>query len=120
MYVHFNHLVFKKFSLNKPVNISIGDRVFEKMTKNMFFMPVFSQDFPDFLIFIFTNLPLPQNVLESGEVATQGKKGSSLYYVQTSSFLFVGMWRVCKSSKMKHPGGSGKLYPQHQRETQAR
>ena len=21
--------------------------------------------------------------------------------------LFVGMWRVCKSSKMKHPGGSG-------------
>ena len=34
-------------------------------------------------------------------------KRSSLYCVQTSSFLFVGMWRVCKSSKIKHPGGSG-------------
>ena len=33
------------------------------------------------------------------------KKRSSLYCVQTSSFLFVGMWRVCKSSKIKHPGG---------------
>ena len=35
------------------------------------------------------------------------KERSSLYCVQTSSFLFVGMWRVCKSSKVKHPGGSG-------------
>ena len=32
---------------------------------------------------------------------------SSLYSVQTSIFWFVGMCRVCKSSKMKHPGGSG-------------
>ena len=29
------------------------------------------------------------------------KKRSSLYCVQTFSFLFVGMWRVCKSSKTK-------------------
>ena len=36
----------------------------------------------------------------------QEKKRSSLYCVQTSSLLFVGMWRVCKS-KIKHPGGSG-------------
>ena len=32
------------------------------------------------------------------------KERSSLYCVQTSCFLFVGMWRVCKSSK-KHPKG---------------
>ena len=30
------------------------------------------------------------------------------------------MWRVCKSSKIKHPGGSGGLCPLDQRETQAR
>ena len=32
----------------------------------------------------------------------QGKKRSTCipYCVQTSSFLFVGMWRVCKSSKI--------------------
>ena len=50
----------------------------------------------------------------------QGKNRSSLYCVQTSSFLFVEMWRVCKSSKIKHPGGSGGLCPLDQRETQAR
>ena len=55
--------------------------------------------FPDFLQNFF--LPL----FERREVAT--KERSSLYCVQTSSFLFVGMWRVCKSSKIKHPGGSG-------------
>ena len=35
------------------------------------------------------------------------KERSSLYCVQTSRFLFVGMWRVCKSSKIQHPGRSG-------------
>ena len=57
----------------------------------------------------FTNLPLPQNFLERREVATKERKikKSGLYCIQTSSFLFVGMWRVCKSSKIKHPGGSG-------------
>ena len=54
----------------------------------------FSGFFPLILGF-FTNLPLPQ------------KERSSLYRVQTSSFWFMGMWRVCKSSKIKHPGGSG-------------
>ena len=49
----------------------------------------------------------------------QGKK-NSLYCVQTSSFLFVGMWRVCKSSKIEHPGGSGEFWPLDQRETQVR
>ena len=34
---------------------------------------------------------------------------SSLYCVQTSSFLFVGMWRVCKSSKIKHQEVQGAL-----------
>ena len=43
---------------------------------------------------------ISQNVLERREVATKP-------CVQTSSFLFVGMWRICKSSKIKHPGGSG-------------
>ena len=32
------------------------------------------------------------------------KERSSLYCVQNSSFLFLGMWRVCKSSKIKLPG----------------
>ena len=41
---------------------------------------------------------LPRQFLERREVAT--KERSSLYCVQTSSFLFVGMWRVCKSSEM--------------------
>ena len=27
--------------------------------------------------------------------------------LSSSSFLFVGMWRICVSSKIKHPGGSG-------------
>ena len=40
--------------------------------------------------------------------------------VKTSSFLFVWMWRVSKSSKINHPGGSGRLCPLDQRETQAR
>ena len=48
----------------------------------------------------FSNLRLPQSVLE---------RRGNLYCVQTSSFLFVGMWRVCNSSKIKHPGGSGTL-----------
>ena len=61
----------------------------------------------------FTNLPLPQNVLKRRQL------GSSQYYVQTSSFLFVGIWRVCKSSKIKHPGGSGAFVLYTKRETQA-
>ena len=64
-----------------------------------------------------TNLPLPQIFLEIWEVAT--KERSSLYCDQTSSFLFVGMWRVCKSSKIKHSGGWGGLCSLDQRETQA-
>ena len=39
----------------------------------------------------------------------KGKKEVACICVQTSSFLFVGMWRNRKSSKMKHPGGSGAL-----------
>ena len=36
----------------------------------------------------------------------QGKKEIACI-VSKPSFLCVGMWRVCKSSKIKHPGGSG-------------
>ena len=71
--------------------------------------PVISQDFSLFQDF-FKNLPLPQNFLERREVTTKERK-NCLYCVQTSSFLFVGMWRVCKSSKIKHPGGSQARYP---------
>ena len=33
-------------------------------------------------------------------------------------FIFCGMWRACKSSKIIHPGSSGGLCPLDQRETQ--
>ena len=70
----------------------------------LFIRLVISQDFNFFV----TNLPLSTNFLGRREVATKERKNrSSLYLVQTSSFLFVWMWRVCKSSKIKHPGGSG-------------
>ena len=45
---------------------------------------------------------------------------SSLYCVQTLSFLFVGMLRVCKSSKIKHPGCLSGLCPLDQREPEVR
>ena len=51
--------------------------------------------------FYFTNLPLPQHVLERRERATK---------------KLVLMWRGCKSSKTKHPRGSGGFYLD-QRET---
>ena len=39
----------------------------------------------------------------------QGKKEVACIVskVQISSFLFVGLWRICKSSKIQHPGCSG-------------
>ena len=56
----------------------------------------FLQSFPDF------------RILYKSPFASKfsWKKRRSLYCVQTSSSLFVGMWRVCTSSKIKHPGGS--------------
>ena len=48
-------------------------------------------DFSEFFLisgFFFTNLPLPQE-----------RSTCSLYCVQSSSFLFVWMWSVCKSSQ---------------------
>ena len=60
-----------------------------------------SQDF-------FTNLSLPQKKRSSH----QGKKEQACIVSKPYvSHLFVGMWRVCKSSKIKHPGGSGGLCP---------
>ena len=58
--------------------------------------------------FVFTK---KKKKIERREVATKGKKTevAGLCCFQTSSFLFVGMWRVCKSSKIKHPGGLGAL-----------
>ena len=51
----------------------------------------------------------------------QGKKEVACIVSKPSSFLFVGMWRVCESSKIKHPRGSGGegLCPLDERETQA-
>ena len=53
---------------------------------------------------LFTNLPLPQNVLERREVTTKEKKEVACV---VSKPLGSCLWRVCKSSKIKHPGGSG-------------
>ena len=50
-------------------------------------------------------LPLSSSALSSPvEVFITWKERSSLYCIQTSSFLFVGVW---KSPKIKHPGGLG-------------
>ena len=43
---------------------------------------------------IFKYLPLPRKFLERREVQVVTKERSNLHCVQTSSFLFVGMWRV--------------------------
>ena len=61
--------------------------------------------------------PIPKNNILNVWGSTTGKIfknenqnlefNSFLYCVQISSFSFVGMWRVCKSSKIIHPGGSG-------------
>ena len=66
--------------------------------------PVISLDFSWFQDFLQISLCL-KVFLEEKQPPREER--SSLYCVQTSSFLFVGMWRVCKSSKIKHPGGSG-------------
>ena len=58
------------------------------------YKPVISQDFSWFL---FTNLQISLCL----EICL--KKSSSLYFVNTLSFLFVG---ICKSLKIEHPGGS--------------
>ena len=54
----------------------------------------------------FTNLPFDSNFLRKKRSSHQGKKEIACIVSKTSSFMFVGMWRVCKSSKIKHPGGS--------------
>ena len=61
----------------------------------------FLRNFPDFRIF--TSLPLPQNVLESREVATKERKP----VLCPTLILLVGMWRVWKLSAIKNPVGSG-------------
>ena len=56
---------------------------------------------------IFYKSPIASVFFLKEEKYPPRKERSSLYCVQTSSFLFVAMWRVCKSSKIKHPGGLG-------------
>ena len=56
---------------------------------------------------IFLQISLCLKIFLKVEKLPPRKERSSLYCVQTSNFLFVVMWRVCKSSKIKHPGGSG-------------
>ena len=75
-----------------------------------FFLPYkgqwFLMIFPDFKIFFF-QIPLCLKFLEIRELSTKERKK---YCVQTSSFLFVEMWRCGESvnpPKIKHPGGSG-------------
>ena len=56
---------------------------------------------------LFTNHPFASLFSWKKRSSPQGKKEVACIVFQTSGFLFVGMWRVCKSSKIKHPGGSG-------------
>ena len=69
--------------------------------------------FPDFRI-VLQILLLSQMFLKEEKYPPR-KERSSLYCVQTSSFLFVGMWKVGKSCIIKHP----RVCPLDQRETQA-
>ena len=61
---------------------------------------VISQDFFWFQDFLQISLWL-KTLLNEG---SRKEERSSLYCIQPSSFLFEGMWRVCKSSKIKHSG----------------
>ena len=75
------------------------------VTTSTYTRPVITQDFfPDFRIFY--KSPFASKCSLKEEKYPPRKERSNLYCVQTSSFLFVGMWRVCKSSKIKHPGVS--------------
>ena len=69
--------------------------------------PVISLDFSWFQDFVQISLCLTSFLKE--KKSPPRKERSSMYCVQTSSFLFVGMWRVCKSSKMKRPRVSSRL-----------
>ena len=52
------------------------------------------------------NIKEVQGALSSRPKGDPGPLPIFQYFLLFSLF-FVGMWRVCKSSKMKHPGGSG-------------
>ena len=75
-----------------------------------FFWSVISRDFPWFQD-IFYKSPYASKSSWMKRSSHHRKGRSSVYCVQTSSFLFVGMWRVCHFSKIKHPGGSGGSRP---------
>ena len=70
------------------------------------------------LIKIFYKSPFASKFSTQKYPPRKERSTCSLYCVQFSSFLFVGMWRVCKSSEIKHPWGSGSFCPLDQRETQ--
>ena len=78
--------------------------IIESHTKNTFYTGLWFLRIFYFLFFYFflQNSLCLKMFLKERSTCT-----CTLYCFQTSSFLFVGMWRVCKSSKMKHPGGSG-------------
>ena len=59
--------------------------------------PVISQDFSWFHIFFYKS-PLASK-FSWKKSSHQGKK--EVAWIVSSSFLLVGMWRVCKSSKIK-------------------
>ena len=75
-----------------------------------YFTPVISQDFPWFQdLFFFYKSPIAPKFSWKKRSSHQGKKELACIVSKPSNFLFVGMWRVCNSSKTKHPGGSGVL-----------
>ena len=59
--------------------------------------PVISQDFSWYQDFLQISLCI--NIFLNGEKYSPDKDRSRLYCFQTSSLLYVGMWRVCKSFK---------------------